>query len=51
MCGFFIVLILKGIMTFNSIESMYFVEKERNNVLADYQLKLVIISFEQVFLH
>ena len=29
---------------------MYFVEKERNCVLADYQLKLVIISFEQVFL-
>ena len=29
---------------------MYFVEKERNYVLPDYQLKLVIISFEQVFL-
>ena len=37
-------------MTFYSIESMYFVEKERNYVLPDYQLKLVIISFEQVFL-
>ena len=37
-------------MTCYSIESMYFVEKERNYVLADYQLKLVIISFEQVFL-